>query len=213
VAHGGREVAEERVTESLWPRIDGDSAHRSFTTTLHRLRKLLGQDDAIRYHDGVVELDPRVVWLDVWAVERACTAVEAAVARGSVDELPARIDELLAVYAGPLLGDDNTLACATPARLRLHGRVIRMVVAAGELWEARGELALARRLYERALERDDTSELLYQRLMTCLERSGRGTEALQLFARCESVLADRLGLHPSRVMREIRARIHKQFAL
>ena len=34
IAYGGSNVSVERVTEALWPRVDGDSAHRSFTAAL-----------------------------------------------------------------------------------------------------------------------------------------------------------------------------------
>ncbi|MEO8718716.1 MAG: hypothetical protein ABI423_10915, partial [Burkholderiales bacterium] len=52
IALGGERVAEELITDAMWPRIDGDSAHRSFTSTLHRLRKLLGEDRAVQLHEG-----------------------------------------------------------------------------------------------------------------------------------------------------------------
>src|SRR5438067_6688194 len=42
IAYGGAKVSESPVVDALWPRIAGDAAHRSFTSTLHRLRKLLG---------------------------------------------------------------------------------------------------------------------------------------------------------------------------
>ncbi len=70
IACGGRDVSEERVIEALWPRIDGDSAHQSFTTTLHRLRKLLGTERAIQLSDGKLTLDGRLIWLDTWAFEQ-----------------------------------------------------------------------------------------------------------------------------------------------
>ena len=34
VAYGGERVNEAHVIEAMWPRIDGDSAHRSLTSTL-----------------------------------------------------------------------------------------------------------------------------------------------------------------------------------
>ena len=46
IALGGRDVRAEHLAETLWPHVDGDYAHRSFTTTLHRLRKLLGVDES-----------------------------------------------------------------------------------------------------------------------------------------------------------------------
>ena len=76
IAYGGREVTEERITEALWPRIDGDSAHRSFTTTLHRLRKLLGEDLAVHFSEGKLSLDGRYVWVDTWAFEQVTARIE-----------------------------------------------------------------------------------------------------------------------------------------
>jgi hypothetical protein len=75
IAYGGRDVSEDRVTEALWPRIDGDSAHRSFTSTLHRLRKLLGEDRAITLSDGKLTLDGRYIWVDVWAFDQVVARV------------------------------------------------------------------------------------------------------------------------------------------
>jgi DNA-binding SARP family transcriptional activator len=36
---------------------------------LHRLRKLLGREDAVVLRDGHLSLNERVVWVDVWAVQ------------------------------------------------------------------------------------------------------------------------------------------------
>ena len=37
IAFGGRDVSEAQLVDVLWPETDGDSAHRAFDTTLHRL--------------------------------------------------------------------------------------------------------------------------------------------------------------------------------
>ena len=81
IAYGGEGVAEERIADAVWPRIPGDSAHRSFTSTLHRLRKLLGEDKALVLHEGKLSFDRRYVWTDVWEFEARAEALEAARAR------------------------------------------------------------------------------------------------------------------------------------
>jgi len=61
VAHGGRDVEAARVADAMWPNLDADYAHRSLTTTLHRLREQLGEDGAIllteRREDGQRAVD------------------------------------------------------------------------------------------------------------------------------------------------------------
>ena len=70
IAFGGQKVHEDHLSEALWPRIDADYAHRSLTTTLHRLRKLLGEDKAIVLQDGRLSLNPSYFWIDTWAFEQ-----------------------------------------------------------------------------------------------------------------------------------------------
>ena len=70
IALGGSGIKEERLTELLWPDAEGDMAHQSFETTLHRLRRLLGRPEALIVRDGRVTLDNRYCWVDVWAFER-----------------------------------------------------------------------------------------------------------------------------------------------
>jgi LuxR family maltose regulon positive regulatory protein len=66
IAGGARQVGSETLAEWLWPDADGDTAAASFKVSLHRLRKLLGRDDAVLLHDGKVSLNERMCWLDVW---------------------------------------------------------------------------------------------------------------------------------------------------
>jgi hypothetical protein len=70
IAQGGREISISRLTVLLWPDVDGDKATRSFDTTLHRLRKILGDDRVLVLRDGKLSLDACYCWVDVWAFER-----------------------------------------------------------------------------------------------------------------------------------------------
>ena len=70
VALGGREVSEAKLTEFLWPEADGDLAHHSFEVALSRLRKLLGNEEALVLKEGHLSLSNRHCWVDVWAFAR-----------------------------------------------------------------------------------------------------------------------------------------------
>ena len=68
IAFGGENVREEDISDILWPDAEGDAAHSAFTTTLSRLRKLIG-DDAIVVKGRRVGLDPHNCWTDVRAFD------------------------------------------------------------------------------------------------------------------------------------------------
>ncbi|MEJ2010061.1 MAG: hypothetical protein P8Z30_18220, partial [Acidobacteriota bacterium] len=75
VALGGRDVSEGRVADTLWPDAEGDAARRAFTTTLYRLRRIVGED-AVILKDGRLTLSPRHCWADSWAFERLVSETE-----------------------------------------------------------------------------------------------------------------------------------------
>ncbi len=67
ISFGGRNVAEEKIADLLWPESDGDSAHSAFKTTMHRLRQILDCPEAIIVKGGRVSIDQKIVWVDAWA--------------------------------------------------------------------------------------------------------------------------------------------------
>ena len=123
VAYGGEQVPEHRITDALWPRIDGDSAHRSFTSALHRLRKLLGEDRAVVLHEGRVSLDRRYFSIDTWELE--AIAAEAESAREPA-HLEAFAERMLKLYRGPFLAGEEAPWQIAP-RERLRARLARVV--------------------------------------------------------------------------------------
>lgn len=201
IAHGGREVAEAHITEALWPRIDGDSAHRSFTSTLHRLRKLLGEDRALVLAEGKLSLDGRYVWVDIWALDQLTTSIDQSwrARRGSVDKtaVAAFGDRLLDLYRGPFLGQEEDEPWCQTLRQRLRNRYVRTAGDIARFWQQSGEPERALDYLHRVLDVDDLAEGLYRQLMQCYLELGRIAEAVEGYARCRSVLAARLGVEPS----------------
>src|SRR5690606_9652783 len=107
VASGGRSVREDRIAASLWPDTDDSHAALAMTTTLHRLRKLLGKD-AVQRQEGRLSINARVCWVDVWALERLTRGVERSCRRQEdPDVISAGIDELCVLYQGAFLQDHD----------------------------------------------------------------------------------------------------------
>jgi LuxR family transcriptional regulator, maltose regulon positive regulatory protein len=155
IAYGGEQVSESKVTDALWPRIDGDSAHRSFTSTLHRLRKLLGEDRAVTLHEGRLSLDRRYFWLDTWAFEQLAADLESV---GDSQQMEKLVERLLALYRGSFMADDADAAWMIQTRERLRSRFSRALARVCRHWQERGEDERARLLYEKCLEIDPLAE-------------------------------------------------------
>ncbi len=136
IAYGGVQVNQSRITDVLWPRVDGDSAHRSFTSALHRLRKLLGEDRAVLLHEGKLTLDRRFFWVDAWEFETLAAQVEAAADPGSVEKYAER---MLALYRGPFMADDVDAAWILQARDRLRARLERVMGRVLRYWQENGQ--------------------------------------------------------------------------
>lgn len=203
IAFGGRDVSEERVIEALWPRIDGDSAHQSFATTLHRLRKLLGEERAIQLSDGKLSLDGRYIWLDIWAFDQAVarmakllnpqykdTGVEAS-------ELKALGDTLFERYPGAFLETESETAWGLPLREKLRQRFVRSVVDLSRSLQENDNVDLAVNYLERAIELDHANEAIYRRLMECHASLGHRAEAVDVYSRCRKMLAVTMKVEPS----------------
>jgi ATP/maltotriose-dependent transcriptional regulator MalT len=138
-ALGGREVPAARLVDLLWPDADGDRGRQRLRFTLHALRRLLGQEELVRFEKGLLSLDARRVWVDAWELERQLGRLAAAVERHREDEAADALGRAIALHRGPLLeGEDAPWAVA--ARDRLAARLRRLVVRAVEL-EGVDELA------------------------------------------------------------------------
>jgi DNA-binding SARP family transcriptional activator len=151
IAYGGTQVSESRITDALWPRIEGDSAHRSFTSALHRLRKLLGEDRAVVLHEGKLTLDRRHFWVDAWAFDALAAEFEAASDPARVEKLAER---MLALYAGPFMADEADAPWSLQPRERIRARLARAMKRVLRQWHDGGDPERARAGYERCLEID-----------------------------------------------------------
>jgi ATP/maltotriose-dependent transcriptional regulator MalT/DNA-binding SARP family transcriptional activator len=201
IAVGGRAVREQALMDALWPASEGDAARFALTTALHRLRRLLGADEAIIRKDNHVGLDPRYCWVDVWAVERLLERAEASGAPGARsgrawDEAIRCVQRAAELYGGPFLGGDADAPSSSLAD-GLRRRLLRQLVESGSRSEQAGQWLDAAAYYEKGLSLDPCAEDVCRRLMTTYDALGRRSDALQVYLTCRDALAARLDLAPS----------------
>jgi DNA-binding SARP family transcriptional activator/ATP/maltotriose-dependent transcriptional regulator MalT len=200
LALGGRGVGVERITDVLWPNIDADYSHRSFNTTLHRLRKLLGDDHAVLFHDGKLTLNENYFWVDIWAFDRAVGAVtnclnNAGLQTSSPQLLPLANDAL-ALYQGQFMGDEDS-AWAINARDQWKSRFVRFACEVAESLKHGQQQEEAITFLQACLDAEDLAEGIYRQLMLYYQQLGRKAEGIEIFTRCSNTLSARLGVEPS----------------
>ncbi len=208
IAFGGREIGEERLADALWPEADGDLAHKSFATTLWRLRKLFGYPDAIQLSDRRLTLDARYCWVDVWAFERLIRQAESAwkqtIKENELEYAASLIQNALDIYQGPFLASETNAYWTISVRERLQNRFLRTLKRLCKFWDEIGEHEKALECFQRSLEVDDLDEEAYQAIMSCYWQLGRRAAALSLYERCKETLSTKFGIEPSEKTESLR---------
>jgi DNA-binding SARP family transcriptional activator len=198
VAMGGQFVAEDKLIDILWAgALQGDE-QKAFDVTLHRLRKLLGHERAISVSNRCVSLNPAVIWIDLWALERELALVNP-VAPASIPDaaqLESAAPVVLDLYRGQFLDGEPDSGWLLPVRNRLNWRFERFVMRVGDHWESAGQWARAAELFQHAIELNPLAEGFYRRWMVCLREQGSRAEAIDVFRRCRQVLSVTLGVKP-----------------
>ncbi len=204
IGFGGRNVTEGKLCEELWPNAPADDAHKTFLVTLHRLRRLLGDERFILYVEGSVSLNPALCWVDIWAFSRLSGQAKSLLYGETHSPAPAvrAAKRAVGLYSGNFLAADTACSWATSLRESLRSRMIQLVSALGHHKEESGSWRRAIDLYLRGLEVDELAEELYQRLMVCHRNLGDHGMVHSVYNRCRLTLAQH-GLRPSPATRAV----------
>jgi LuxR family transcriptional regulator, maltose regulon positive regulatory protein len=198
IAFGGRTVREDLVMDALWPDAEGDAARVALASALHRLRGLLGREQAVIRQEGQLSLNARLCWADVWAVERLLRRAETA---ARPDEFARKAANL---YRGTFLDErEFEIPQATALADDLRRRLVRQIVRIGRQYE-QVDWQEAVDWYEEGLRVDPCAEDIYRSLMSTHRRHGRTAEVENVYRRCQTALAAQLGTTPSVETRALR---------
>lgn len=187
-------ATEAELHDWLWPDSEADSARKALDVSLHRLRSLLGEQEAVGTGKGRVFLNRSRVRVDAWAFE--------ALAHGA-PESTLSIEEISALYPGNVLPEDVDAVWSVSCRERLRETFNRLILAHAARLETAVQFAQALRWYQCGMETDDLVEAMYQGVMRCQIRLDLATEALGTFERLRRTFALKLRALPSAVSVEL----------
>lgn len=193
IAFGGRNVPKDRLTDALWPDADGDQAHKSFETTLSRLRRLLGGEDFIKFRARQLTLNPLYCWVDSLALADLFDKIQEC---PDGHALPL-CEKVVALYKGPFLPATAGLSWAVSSRETLKNLLLRAIGTAGRHYEKSGDWEKAADYFTKGIDADSLAEEFYRRLMVCQRNLGNHADAVKTYNRCRSLLQAEIGIKPS----------------
>ena len=214
--HVNRAVSADMVIDAVWGE-ERDGGAKRLQMGVSRLRRALAPLDRpdgprIRTVAGgyVLSLAPGELDAELFA-ERARDG-RRALEQGDAAGAGELLSQALALWRGPALADVAFEEFAQPEIRRLEE--LRLValetridadLELGRHGEVIGEL-------EGLLAREPTRESFAGQLMTALYRSGRQSEALDVYQRVRTSLAEQLGLDPGPALRALQGQILEQDA-
>lgn len=197
IAYGSPEIGADKIIDTFWPDADGDMASSAFSTTLNRLRTVLGKREAIKLRDGKLTLDGTICWIDSWVFTDFIGKADAFWERGEKQQALFLYEKAVFYYQGQFLEEESENRWITSYRKRLKALFIDAVTKMGLFREEQQEFNRALSCYSRGLSVDPTTESLYRRSMICRHRLGQHAEVEKIYRRCRHTLQDILDVAPS----------------
>jgi predicted ATPase/DNA-binding SARP family transcriptional activator len=210
VAEVGKTRSSDALTDAIW----GDSPPRSAPKLLQvyvsKLRKRLPAPATIRTHGSGYALELQDGVLDAARFERLLHDGREAAEAGNPALAASILGRALALWRGEAYGElaDEDFVRSEAQRLE-ELRLVALEERLGAEIELGRDSELLAQL-SRLAESQPLRERLQAQLMLALYRSGRQSEALDLYAATRRHLHDELGLEPGAELRDLQRRILQQ---
>ena len=202
VAEWGRPVPRDELAEALWGATPPATWEKALTVNMSKLRGLLAESgvngaNTLTSAFGCYRLDlPEGTWVDVIAAADGAKEAEAALAAGDPEQAKA-LATRAASLARPLFLPGEDGPWVDGKRRELAGILYRALSCIAEASLLTGDPSEAGKAAEEAISLEPYRESGYRRLMQAHAAAGNRAEALRVYERCRTLLAEELGAYPS----------------
>jgi DNA-binding SARP family transcriptional activator len=200
----GVRVRAERLVDELWGADAINTRPNTLQSKVARLRRALGDPEAIVSGDGGYALAVAPAAVDALAVLTDAATAAARLGAGEPRAAAELCATALARFQGDLLPGAGDWA--QPHRGRLEEARAQLVETRLSARLRLGESDVAGEL-EAAVAADPYREGLWELLITALYRAGRQADALAAYRRARARLVDDLGLEPGPRLRELEQQV------
>ena len=200
-------VSVDRLIDAIWGERPPPGAIKNVQVQVSRLRKALGDAEAVRTHANGYSLELAPGQLDLDRFEERLEDGRRALAGGDPDEAHSILSDALKLWRGPPLSDFAYDAFVQAEIARLEELRLSAVE---ERLEAELALGLHREVtseLQRLVAEHPLRERLRAQLILALYRGGRKPEALRIYEEARRLLAEELGLEPSESLRRLQAAV------
>ncbi len=210
IASGGKEISVENIIDTLWYEADGDMAQSAFSSTLNRLRALIGHKEAIQLRDGKLTIDQHYCWIDMLAFLNILNKADDLWKKDKKKKSSNLYKKAIKIYTGHFLAEEAEKNWIIPMRERLKNSFLTSITKLGMHLEQEKEFKKAIEYYKKGLAIDNLEETFYQRLMVCFHNLSRYADAAKTYSRCKDILKDVLGVAPSERTEELYKKTKKE---
>jgi DNA-binding SARP family transcriptional activator len=211
VLRRNRPIPTELLADRLWPEEQPLTAIKTIQVYVSRLRHALGPDaDRLASSPTGYRLAVADEEFDAARFERGLRQAREALASGSRHDALSTLEEALALWSGPALGDlageqfaRREAERLEELRLQAFEELFELRIGAGMARDAIGDL-------RRLTGEQPGRERLWRLLMLALYADGRQGEALQAYQDARHYLVDELGLDPGPELQELERAILTQ---
>ena len=208
--HANEPVSAERLAVGLWGEDAPAGAVKTVQVHVSRLRKALGEPDAVSTTPAGYRLRVRPGELDAERFARGVAEGRRALEGGDPQRAGILLREALELWHGPALADLEFEPFAAAEIAALEEQRLVALEARVEADLARGAHgALVSELTQLRAEHP-TRERLAVQLMLALYRSGRQAEALVVYRDARQILVEDAGVEPGAELQHVHAAILRQ---
>jgi DNA-binding SARP family transcriptional activator/streptogramin lyase len=204
--HANELVTTEYLAEQMFGADASEASIRTVRVAVSRLRRLLDEETLVTRPGGyLVHTDAEQ--LDVAEFEALVAEGRDALDAGEASAAAVAFRDALALFRGPPLADLALLDFLQPEVRRLEQLRLSTVMDRIDADLALGRAAEVVPDLEALVRANVYQERLRGQLMLALYRSGRQTDALEVYRQTRELLAEEVGLEPSRSLQALERRI------
>lgn len=185
ISVGQKGAFRQVIAGRLWPDSDGDRANQNLNTTLFRLRKILGSDEAVTLRNGQLKLNPQLCWIDCQHFEWLAQEIDNRASSLTPVEC---IEKAFDLYRGPYTTGYENISVAVSYGEQLKKLWFRVLAAAVPIFVEK--TVTFKDMLQKELAEDDTAASVFSLLLNVFSKEKKSFEAINIIRQCHSLLTD-----------------------